>query len=292
MPPKAQLDGRPAPVGSSTGTGLPVALRKVRRAPATVRIRRALTPVAATLGVLALAQLASLTGVVDPRYVPPVSRILARLGDLVAGGGVWQPLWDTLSQALMALGLALLIAVPIGLVTGLFRVAEDLTAYIVELMRPVPAVALIPLLILIVGTGSPLAVSLGVFAGTWPVLIQTRFGLRDVDPVALDTARVFGLPWTARLRWVILPSAAPHIITGARVSATLALILAVSAELVAGSPGLGHDVGLAQSAADPESMYAFVVVIGLLGVLVDGSLRLVQRHFLSWLPSQRKELAQ
>lgn len=285
------MDGGPASIAAATDTGIPVAPGKVRRTPTPARVRRVLTPAAATMGVLALSELISWSGVVDPRFVPAVSQILGRLGELVAGGDVWRPVADTLIQAVTAVGLAIIIAVPVGVLTGLVRVADDLTAYVVEFLRPVPAVALIPLLILIVGTGPPLAISLGTFAATWPLLIQTRFGLRDVNPVALDTARVFGLPWTARLRWVILPSAAAHILTGARVAATLALILAVTAELVAGSPGLGQNIALAQSGNDPEAMYAYVVVIGLLGVAVNAGLRQLERRTLSWLPSGQPESA-
>jgi len=283
------MDGRPVSIASTADTGVPVAPGKVRRATAPARIRSALTPAAATVGVLAFVELIRWTGVVDPRFVPSVSQVLGRLGELVAGGGVWRPIGQTLLQAVTAVGLAVVFAVPIGTLTGLIRVADDLTAYVVEFLRPVPAVALIPLLILIVGTGPPLAISLGAFAATWPLLIQTRFGLRDVDPIALDTARVFGLPWTARLRWVILPSAAPHILTGTRVAATLALILAVSAEMVAGSPGLGQNIALAQSGNDPEAMYAYVVVIGFIGVAVNAGLGQIERRTLSWLPSGQLE---
>lgn len=249
--------------------------------------RHVAVPLVTTVGILVVAELASRSGLVAAEYVPPVSAVLQRTGQLAGEGALWAPVGETVVQSLGALGIATVIAVPLGLLTGLSEVADDVTAYVIELLRPVPAVALIPLFILLVGTGTALAVALGIFAATWPLLIQTRAGLRETDQVALDTARVFGLPRVARLRWVLLPSAASHIATGLRLSASLTLILAISAQLVAGSPGIGQEIALAQSAGDTVTMYAYVLVAGLLGVLLNAGIGALERPALAWHPSQR-----
>ena len=87
---------------------------------------------------------------------------------------------------------------------------------------------------------------LAAFAATWPLLMQTLYGVQDVDPVATDTARSFGFSRAQRLLRVTLPSAVPYIATGVRISAAVALILAVTAELVIGSPGLGREINIAR----------------------------------------------
>lgn len=247
-----------------------------------------LLPTVTTIGLLAVAEVALRSPMVDPAYLPTVTAVFDKIGDLARTATFWQAVADTVTQAAAGLGVAVAVAVPLGFLTGLSRLADDLTAYVVQLLRPVPAVALIPLFILVVGIGDNLAIALGAFAGIWPLLVQVRTGLAEVDPVAADTVRVFGLPWYARIRWLQVQGATPHILTGLRISATLALILAVTAELVAGSPGLGRDLALGQSAGDAVTMYAFVLVIGVLGVCLNLLLGLLEDRVLVWHPDRRR----
>jgi ABC-type nitrate/sulfonate/bicarbonate transport system permease component len=161
---------------------------------------------------------------------------------------------------------------------------------VIEFLRPIPSVALVPLAVLIYGSGLESKVFLAAFASTWPLLMQTLYGVQDVDPVATDTARSFGLRRAQRMLRVTLPGAVPYIATGIRISAAVALILAVTAELVIGNPGLGKLLATAQSSGAYASTYAIVVVTGILGVLVNLVFRAVERWTLSWHPSQRGEL--
>lgn len=246
-----------------------------------------LLPTLTTAGLLVVAEAVLRSPLVDTTYLPTVTAVLGKVGALAQTAPFWQAIADTVAQAAAGLAVAVSVAVPLGFLTGLSRLADDLTAYLVQLLRPVPAVALIPLFILVVGIGDDLAIALGAFAGTWPLLVQVRSGLSDVDPVAADTVRVFGMPWYARIRWVQVPSAMPHILTGLRISATLALILAVTAELVAGSPGLGRDLALGQSAGDVVTMYAYVLVIGTFGVCLNLLLGLVEHRVLAWHADRR-----
>ena len=110
----------------------------------------------------------------------------------------------------------------------------------IEFLRPIPSAALIPLLFLTLGTNLKSEVFLAAFGAFWPLLVQTIYGVRDVDPVALETARSFGLGRLERLYRITLPSAVPYIATGLRISSTVALILAFTAELFMGTPGLGQ----------------------------------------------------
>lgn len=231
------------------------------------RGHRAVAPVVFLTVLLCALEAASRAGVVDRDYFPPVTEVAAQVARLATQAASWGLVGQTLWQALAGLATAVCIAVPLGVLTGLSRVADDLTSYAVELVRPVPSVALIPLFILMLGTGHQLAIALAAFASVWPLFVQTRAGLRSVDPTALDTGRVYGLTPAGRIRWIVLPSAAPHIMTGVRLSTSLALILAVSAELIAGAPGVGRALALAQSAGDAVTMYAWVVVTGLMGLL-------------------------
>lgn len=157
-------------------------------------------------------------------------------------------------------------------------------------MRPVPSVALIPLAVLIFGVGIESALLLIVYASFWQVLIQVLYGVADVDAVAMDTAKSYGFGPISRIRYVVFPTALPYLVTGIRLAAAVALILAITAQLIIGSPGLGAEIARAQSGGAYVSMYSLVLATGLLGVIINIVVRAVERRVLSWHTSVRSEV--
>jgi ABC-type nitrate/sulfonate/bicarbonate transport system permease component len=151
-------------------------------------------------------------------------------------------------------------------------------------------VALIPLAVLVFGNTIRSTLLLVVYASFWQVLVQVLYGVADVDPVARDTARTFGLGRGARVRHVTWPTALPYVFTGIRLAAAVALILAITAELVIGIPGLGQQIGVAQSSGAVPRMYALVLVTGVIGVVVNVGFRAVERRALRWHTSVRGEV--
>jgi ABC-type nitrate/sulfonate/bicarbonate transport system permease component len=113
------------------------------------------------------------------------------------------------------------------------------------------------------------------------------YGVRDVDPVAIDTARSFGVGALARLYRITLPSAVPYIATGLRISSTVSLILAFTAELFMGTPGLGHELNYAESFGLNDQMYAIAVATGFLGLAIHFLFSAIERRGLRWHASQR-----
>ena len=130
---------------------------------------------------------------VTPDYLPPASSILRETFDLLTDPSFLGDVWVTLQACLIGLAIATVVAVPLGLVLGLTEVAYRATVVVIEFLRPIPSVALIPLAILIYGRGLEMKVSLVVFACVWPLLFNTIYGIHSVDPVAVDSARVLGL---------------------------------------------------------------------------------------------------
>ena len=161
---------------------------------------------------------------------------------------------------------------------------------IIEFQRPIPSVALIPLAILIYGTGMQSKVFLAAFAATWPLLIQSIYGVRDLDPVQRETAQSFRIPRRDRLLKVSLPGAIPYIATGLRISSATSLVLVVTAELVIGAPGLGRAINTARAGGVPELMYALTIATGLLGWLLNVVLSKAEARALHWHPSHRETL--
>jgi ABC-type nitrate/sulfonate/bicarbonate transport system permease component len=156
-------------------------------------------------------------------------------------------------------------------------------------MRPIPSAALIPLLFLTIGANLRSELFLAAFGAFWPLLVQTMYGVRDVDPLAIDTARSFGVGRFERLYRIKLPSAIPYIATGLRLSSTVALILAFTAELFMGTPGLGQAMNFATSYGLTDQLYALALATGLLGLAVHFLMAAIERRALRWHPSMRAE---
>ena len=241
--------------------------------------------------VLTTFELASRTGVVSTRNFPPVSEMFASLAELGVTAEFWGMVWLTLQGWGLGLGIAAIISIPLGIVLGTSRPLYRAMRGVIEFLRPIPSVALIPLAVLIYGAGLDSKVFLAVFAATWPLLLQTIYGVQDVDPVATDTARSFGFSWPQRLIRVTLPSAVPYIATGIRISSSVALILVVTAEIVIGAPGLGREVNLARQGGAFDLMYALIIATGLLGWALNVLFISAERRVLHWHASQREEPA-
>lgn len=236
---------------------------------------------------LLLWELLSRTDVLPSRYFPPASVVLAQLGELLGTPALWRVVGLTLQSWALGLGIAVVIAVPLGVVLGSSDRAYRFCRVVIEVLRPIPPVVLIPLALLILGASLQMKLLLIVYGAVWPLLLQTIYGVRGVDPQALEMARAYRLTRLQRFTVVRLAGASPYIATGIRISATIALIVAIVAELVGGAPGLGHDILLAQAAGANALMYALILVTGGLGVVLVMVFQRLERAVLFWHPSQR-----
>jgi ABC-type nitrate/sulfonate/bicarbonate transport system permease component len=252
-----------------------------------MRVADAMVPVASVAASLALWEFISRTGIVAERDLPAMTTTARELWSLVQTGGFWHQFLQTVRGWALGLGAATVLAVPIGIVLGSSDVAARAFRVPIEFMRPIPSAALIPLLFLTLGTNLKSEVFLAAFGAFWPLLVQTMYAVRDVDPLTLDTGRSFGLGKLERLYRITLPSTVPYIATGLRISSTVALILAFTAELFMGIPGLGQAVNYAQAYGLTTQLYALAVATGFLGVAIHIVVSAVERRALRWHPSQR-----
>jgi len=215
-------------------------------------------------------------------YFPPVSRIFSALGQAFAAGSITQHALVTLARFAEGFLLAALLAVLAGVILGYFRFLHSLLATMIELLRPMPSVAIIPVAILLLGIGDGMIVSVTVYASLWPILINTIDGVRNIDATLIDTGRTFGLSrW--RILWqIILPGASPFIATGLRIGLSIALILVTTAEMIAGSQGLGFFILDEERAMNSANMYAGIVVVALLGYVLNRLFLMIESRAMKW----------
>ena len=242
-------------------------------------------------GFLVLLEVVPRSGLVPERYLPPTSRIAGALADELGQASFWRALGDTLQGWAIGLAVGVAAGVGLGLLIGSVPALRAATASTIEFLRPIPSVALIPLAVLLFGTDLRSKLLLVVYASFRQVLVQVLSGTQDVDPVAMDTAHSYRLGRWARVRHVLWPTTLPYAVTGFRLAAAVALVLAITAELIIGSPGLGKEIAVAQTSGAVPAMYALVVVAGLLGVGVNLAARALERRVLAWHPSARREAA-
>jgi ABC-type nitrate/sulfonate/bicarbonate transport system permease component len=279
--------GAAAPAGETTGPA-PEAAAERRPARDGGRLRRVALGLAGVVGVVALLELAVRTGLLPEAWFPPPSAIFPAFAELVTSGELFLPLGQTLQGWVLGILAATVVAVPLGVLIGSLEIAHRLTRFMLEFLRPIPPVALIPAAVLIFGSNLDMKVFLIAFGTFWPVLLQTVYGVHDVDPTARDTARSYGLGPRAVLRRITLPSALPYIATGLRIASAIGLILAVTSEIVVGVPGIGVQITQAQAAGGAEDvMYAWILAAGLLGWALNGGLQAAERRLLHWHPSFR-----
>jgi ABC-type nitrate/sulfonate/bicarbonate transport system permease component len=240
-----------------------------------------------TLLLLVVIEMFARAGAIEPEVLPAPSRIASGLVGMLDDREFWSQLGKTLSAWAIGLLASIVIAVPFGLLIGALPWLFEWVHAVIEFLRPIPPVALIPLAVLIYGPTTDMKIFLIVAASIWPLLFQTLYGIRDVDRVLDETSRAFRLGWWLRVRYVFLPSTLPYLVTGLRISATIALIVTIASELVSGAPGLGSGIRFAQFAAATVDAWALILTVGALGLAINAAFRAAERKLLHWHPSQQ-----
>jgi ABC-type nitrate/sulfonate/bicarbonate transport system permease component len=215
-------------------------------------------------------------------YFPPPSDVMSVLFRLAFARELLGHLVDTLERFLGGYLLAAAIAVGLGVCLGYFRLAHSFFDLLIELLRPMPSVAIIPVAILLLGIGDAMMIGVTVYACAWPILINTIDGVRNIDRTLIDTGRTFGLGRMGILREIALPAAAPYIMTGLRVSLPIALILVTTSEMVVGGSGLGYFILDEERSFRIKEMFAGIAVVALLGYALNRLFVALENRMLAW----------
>ena len=240
------------------------------------------------LGVLATLELLTRVDVVPNAWFPPVSEIWATFLQGLVTSSFWGDLGNTMLGWTIGLGLATVLAVPAGMLLGSNEVLAAAFKAIIEFLRPIPSVALIPLAVLLWGIDLQTKIFLVTFASFWPILFQALYGVQSVEPQQLQVVKAYRLGRWATFRHVVVPSTAPFVATGLRISSSIALALSITAEIVVGAPGLGRSIMIAQSSSATTDMYALILATGLLGWALNSLFLRIEKAALHWHPSYRE----
>lgn len=235
-------------------------------------MRRLLLGAVVPLALLAAWEIASRAGLILDTLSRP-SDILAALLSGLRDGSILVATAQTFDAALLGLAIAAVIGILIGAVLGLSPMLEGVASPSIEALRPIPAVAFMPLALMMFGFGVGLEASIVSYACVWPILIVTVTAVREIEPRLLDVADAMEMSFAEKLRKIILPAAFARINVGLRVGAGIALVVAVTAEVVLNPRGLGYSLILAQQSLDVARMYAQLLWLCVIGYLLNAALR-------------------
>lgn len=250
---------------------------RARRRPARAQFAR---KVAGVVAAIVIWQIVAVTGSVSNQALASATStaqaIVSNAASLAAAVG------GTLEAWAVGTAIAVVAGVVLGTVVGRSRLAAAGTEILVRMMRPLPSLALIPIAILVAGLGLKMTAGLVAFASFWPVFINTRYGVQQVDNLVIDTGRTLDLRGVGLVLRVILPAAAPLIASGVQVAISLALVVTVSVELVGGTGGIGSFVLAAQQADAVPLMWAGITLGGVVGWALNEGYAVAVRLLLPW----------
>ncbi|GAA5235033.1 ABC transporter permease subunit [Verticiella sediminum] len=208
----------------------------------------------------------------------PPSAALAAFGRAIQDGSLWQATGFTLGSAMLGLAAGSLPGILLGVVLGLSPRAARTGFLTIEVLRPVPSVALIPLALLIFGFGLALEVSVVAFATFWPMLILAQAAARQVEPRLLEVSMALQLSPMARLCKIVIPAMVPRLFVALRLGVAIALVVAVTVEIAANPHGMGYAIMIAQQSLEPDLMLAWLFWIAVVGFAINAAADWLQRR--------------
>jgi ABC-type nitrate/sulfonate/bicarbonate transport system permease component len=226
----------------------------------------------------------------SPYFLPPSAIVPAMYHQWFSGPAshLWLTpdatanLLPSIARMLAGWAIASFAGIALGVAIGRVQLLADLTEPVVHFARAVPPPALVPVFLFVFNIGTSMELATIIFGVIWPVLINSIDGAQHVHPGHLETARAFRIPPATRLVRIILPSAAPKILAGLRLSLALALVMMIVSEFVGSTNGIGREMLQDTSLFNVSGMWSVIVLLGLLGMLLNGAFGLVERRVLAW----------
>lgn len=272
--------GHVAPV-TGGGTRIRIPPASDRRAPVPRWLRRGIGPVL----LVALWHLASVSGALPAEVLAGPATVIGTAARLIETGELPDAMTTSLQRVLLGVLIGGSIGTALAVISGLFRLGEDLVDAPMQMLRTVPNVALIPLLIIWFGIGEPTKIALIALGTAFPLYLNVYAGIRNVDQTLIEAARTLGLNRVGLIGQVILPGALPSALVGLRYSLGLAWIALVFGEQINATAGLGYLMANAREFFQTDVIVVCLVVYAVLGLAVDFFVRALERSLLGWRPA-------
>ncbi|GAA3763713.1 ABC transporter permease [Microbacterium kribbense] len=221
-------------------------------------------------------------------FVPEPISLVKTFVDVWTGPAFMEQVMPSLIRLGVGLGGSIIVGIGLGLAVGSSRVLRDLLEPVLEFFRAIPAPVLIPVLMLLIGLGDAMKITVIIIGCMWPILLNTIDGVRATDAVLIETVRSFGFTRMSRFRYLVLPAAMPRIMTGVRQSLSIGIILVVISEMFAAVSGLGYQIVLFQRTFKIPEMWSGIVLLALIGLLLAFLFAQVEKVVLRWHRGQRE----
>lgn len=251
-----------------------------------LRVPRSIERLAGVALLVIVWEIAARAGWLASDVLAGPSTVLTAGSDLVRDGTLPEALWASLQRVLWGAALGIPIGAGLALVAGLSRLGDDLLDATVQMLRFVPIIALQPLLIVWLGVGETVKVTLIVLGIAFPIYVNTSAAIRAVDPRYLELAATVGLGRWERVRRVVLPSALSGFLVGLRLASAIAWLVLVFAEQINASRGIGYLILRAQTLFQTDVIVVGLVTYAVLGLLSDSGVRALERRLLRWAPGR------
>ncbi|MEV7542282.1 ABC transporter permease [Streptomyces sp. NPDC089915] len=282
--PAPPAEARPEPAAPAPGRPREaVPARRGAGAAAVLRwLRAGLLRSAAVLALLALWEAAPRLGLVDATFLPPFSEVARAWWGLLADGQLGEHTRASLTRSFGGFAIAVVVAVPLGLLIGWYRPVAAFLGPLLELFRNTAALALLPVFVLLLGIGETSKVSIVVYACVWPILLNTISAVGNADPTLIRLARSMDLSTPRLFQKVILPASVPAVFTGIRLAGAVSILVLVAAEMIGAKAGLGYLINASQFNFAIPQMYAGIITISAIGVAFNQLLVAVERRLSTW----------
>jgi len=278
---------KPAGIDVKPQNGVDTSAESARVSPARSRFRRhpglVLESTLGWVGFILIWYVLIWAGVVREHYLPPPHEVVRALVEgLLPDGNIQKHVWPSIRRSLVGFGLGIAIAVPLGVAIGWFKPFERVIDSVLQFFRQLSALALFPVFLLFFGLGEPSKYAIVTWAVVWPILLTTISAVKDVEKLQIDAAKSMGADQRFIFTKVVLPASIPRIFPGIRLGGAYAITVLVAAEMVGAPAGLGiFTLTMQQTFRIPE-MYAGIVLLGILGLIMNYLLVLVERRLTGW----------
>lgn len=234
------------------------------------------------VAILVIWQLLSQAGLIKPLILPPPTKVAGAFWELLSSGQLPKHIWVSILRVSEGFGLAALVGIVTGIGIGLSRTLDRLTDLVIQVLRPIPPIAWIPLAILWFGIDELSKIYIIFLGAFFPVFVNVIEGIRNTDQRFIEVARILEVPRWKLIRQVVIPGVLPYIMTGLRVSLGVAWMCVVAAELIAANQGVGYLINDARQLSQTDVVLVGMITIGVTGKVMDSMLKRLENRLVGW----------